>query len=536
MIAGTLLKRSNELVFAPKLPDTRVVKTIGGRWASGAWHLPALRMYYDALVEMYPTTNVDDKSLEPLKQQWGFGYGKLEVPISIWPSVDRLYPFQKEAVRFLLNSPMNGSLLTLSPGLGKTPVSLISMRGRMFDNVLVVSPLSLTKNWKREATTWIDRVPDLRWGEGPGTDKFVVANYDTVVRRIDEYKSRKWDLVIFDESIVLKNRKSQRTMAMEKLRKSVGTVWELSGSPIAQDNSELWSQLHLAHPAGFPSFWRFAQRYCVLTSSPWSDWVIEGSDPRRDVRSDLRDMMFVRDQLDVLPDLPEYIHATLDVEMVGGQKKIYDEMMRVFMAELDSGDTVIAPNRMTQIGRLQEIVSDPSNIGDSSSSAKIEAIQQTIFYKTYEFPMIIWVHWQAGAMRLYFALKDAGVNVAIATGSSVLHNAFGEEQVADLVAKFQAGKIDVLIFSLGVGKYGHTLTAAKTAMYMDKTFDSDAYVQSMFRVRRIGLQHRPVLVNVRCPGSVDELVEDNLARKAVDITRVSNADLKTMLLSLNRAH
>jgi SNF2 family DNA or RNA helicase len=83
-----------------------------------------------------------------------------------------------------------------------------------------------------------------------------------------------------------------------------------------------------------------------------------------------------------------------------------------------------------------------------------------------------------------------------------------------------------------IGKYGHTLTTTQTVIYHDRTWDADSYMQSMARVRRIGLDHSVRVITLKASGSTDELVEDNLAGKIPGIAEISNSDLAAMLRML----
>jgi hypothetical protein len=109
-----------------------------------------------------------------------------------------------------------------------------------------------------------------------------------------------------------------------------------------------------------------------------------------------------------------------------------------------------------------------------------------------------------------------------------------KDEVDDLFEAYKSGKVKALVLSLGVGKFGHTLTNTLTAVYLDKTWEADPWVQSLRRIKRIGLTHSPRVISIVCPGTVDDIVEENLAGKAVNIAHVTNSNLATMLRTLSR--
>jgi hypothetical protein len=92
--------------------------------------------------------------------------------------------------------------------------------------------------------------------------------------------------------------------------------------------------------------------------------------------------------------------------------------------------------------------------------------------------------------------------------------------------------MDVLVLSLGVGKFGHSMQKTRTTIYLDLTWAMDDYVQSLHRVRRIGLTHTPRVITLTNPGSIDEMVQENLAGKAIDVSHITNAQLASMLRAL----
>jgi SNF2 family DNA or RNA helicase len=139
---------------------------------------------------------------------------------------------------------------------------------------------------------------------------------------------------------------------------------------------------------------------------------------------------------------------------------------------------------------------------------------------------LIWVHWQQGAQLLYQRLASMKVNVGIATGA--------EKNVEETVEAYKRGDIDVLILSLNVGRFGHHLINTNTVIYVDRSFDGDAYYQSLHRIKRFGLDHSPVVYTLRVPNSVETMVEENLAGKLETVAYITNGDLLQLLKSLGR--
>lgn len=528
----------DDLIVRPLLGTLPELKTLGASWDARQrlWRLAAVRMNVVALAELVgdvgaPTDLIPD-------------------PAPIAAGDDRLFGFQRGGVSRLAGSA-RGQILVASPGLGKTAMAIVAadLTVQLDEQVVVVAPRPLLRTWVREVKMW-SRQPTAAIVHGqPDWDevraaRWVVTTWDTLALH-QEWFLDSWPLWVLDESVMAKNRASTRSLALrggtrkgrrrpdgtrtpdrhwENLLVKVDKVWLLSGSPTTRYADDLWAQLNAIWARPFRSYWRFAQRYCVVESNDWAPGpgVVVATRRDRDAVADNSDLVTVINQKDVL-DLPEYLPEAVDVELVGKQLKAYRDMERDFFAVLDSGVELVAESKIAQITRLQQITSYWDG-----HSAKHDALIELIEGGAYETPMLIWTHWREGADALTERLRGIGARVGHAAGGQ-------SEKVQDgIIQAYINGSVDFLVLSLAVGKFGHTLTNTCTVVYVDKTWNADDYHQSLRRVRRIGLTKRPVLVSVRAPGTSDELVEMNLEGKVEGISRVTNADLKELLLGLGR--
>jgi hypothetical protein len=511
------------------------MKTLGAAWDArrGAWKLPAAKTHLESVKDLIPDLT-GDLSLRPLVYS---------------PAPDaRLFPHQTDGAGRLAAAP-HGQLVCMSPGLGKTAVAIVAADIAVpTDQVVVVAPAGpLLRTWKREI---------LKWGKGdtssvilegkPDWDvvsksRWLIVSWDTLSRHQDWFAG-KWPLWILDESVLAKSRRSQRSMALrggtrrrrEKLdgtvvtekkwtniRRNIDKVWLLSGSPTTRHSDDLWAQFNLIWPRAFSSYWRFTERYCVIEESPWAKTVV-GDRRDRDVAADNSDLMIVVNQKDVF-DLPEYLYEpNVEVQLQGKQLKAYKDMLKYFIATLESGEEIIAETRMGQLMKLQQIVSYWDG-----ESAKHDAVVSMI--PRYEAPFLLWTHWREGADKLTERLYDEGLKVAHVRGG--MKDADKDQFLED----YKKGMYDALVMSTTVGKFGHTLINTRTVGYVDKTFNADDFIQSLGRVRRIGLTHRPVVLNFYAPGTVDDLVELNLEGKVGSIAKITNASLRELLLGLGRS-
>lgn len=565
------------LYYHPTFFPTHEVKEWGGRWEEKkqAWKLPRLTRMVHKISEYDPDSTLTTDARRLKEQEWEKKDG--EVWSAVWyeswhPTYKDLYPYQKEAVHSLATRPYHGELLTLSPGLGKTPTSIVAADHYSAEygeshRILVVAPLSLVQNWKREIERWSsDSRIEVCHQEDPTPDRSIrwtVTNYDTLLERVtDETSGRSlvsgnlkeafdfdWDVVIFDESVLLKNRKAKRTAVARTLARISKRVWLLSGAPITRNNSDIWSQFNIMEPDYFSSFWRFAEEFCVVVKTQWSQGEILGSRHDISVRDEYPDIMFIRNQEEVFEDLPEYIYQDVEIELHPKQAKAHKDIMDVWLHELEENrdKRVEVTAVIAMLVRLQQVTSNLYNLETTGTSwpdysAKADFVEDLLDTGEVEWPVLIWCHHRPGAHALHDRLlkltkkKDSAL-----FGRSVELVLGGTKNSDQIIEDFKSGKVDVLILGITVGKYGHTLANAHTVITYDKTWDSDAWFQMLHRVAGAraklgGFTHRPLLINPRCRGTVDDYVELNLAGKLPDMARMTGADLAKILRSLGEEH
>jgi SNF2 family DNA or RNA helicase len=201
---------------------------------------------------------------------------------------------------------------------------------------------------------------------------------------------------------------------------------------------------------------------------------------------------------------------------------------------------VTVSNVISELIRLQQVTSNLRNLETTGhpwpdESAKADTICDLLTAGEVDYPVLIWSQWRPGAAALRERLEKLSQNKkngGAMLGKRVAHVMGGLKTNEENIEAFRTSNLDVLIMSLGVGKYGHTLTDTKTAIYLDKTWDSDAYFQSLHRLERIGLKHRPLVISLRSRGTVDEFIEANLAGKLPSMANVTGSNLTRLLLSL----
>jgi SNF2 family DNA or RNA helicase len=135
-----------------------------------------------------------------------------------------------------------------------------------------------------------------------------------------------------------------------------------------------------------------------------------------------------------------------------------------------------------------QFASNPVLLEGINDGAKWKAVEDLIQYE--ELPAIVWTQFIHTADLLSHKLSTKGLRVERLTGQT------DPMSRQDIVDRFQRGDIDVIVAHPAVGKFGITLTKARTAIYCERSFNGDDYFQSLYRIKRIGTTQSPHVINL----------------------------------------
>ncbi|HEY2270686.1 MAG TPA: DEAD/DEAH box helicase, partial [Streptosporangiaceae bacterium] len=210
-----------------------------------------------------------DRRLEPMTTPAGF-HGELR-------------PYQERGLSWLsfLGQLGLGAILADDMGLGKTIqlLSLIAAEPGGGDPTLLICPMSLVGNWQREAERF---TPDLRVHVHHGADRLegealaaalrdadlVLTTYGVATRDQAALSQVSWARVVCDEAQNIKNHATRQARAVRALPAAARIA--LTGTPVENRLSELWSIMEFANPGLLGPAEKFRKRYAV---------PIEGNDP-----------------------------------------------------------------------------------------------------------------------------------------------------------------------------------------------------------------------------------------------------------------
>lgn len=244
----------------------------------------------------------------------------------------------------LYDQGING-ILADEMGLGKTlqTISFLAYLCEKEDNwgpFLVVSPKATLHNWQQEVTKFC---PDLKvlpyWGNKSDRNElrkywshkrmyrrdseFQVCITSYEILTVDEgYFNRvKWQYLVLDEAQAIKNSNSSRWKAL--LQFPCRNRLLLTGTPLQNKLSELWSLLHFIMPTIFDSHAEFADWFAKDIEGHANNNKILDAQTLSRLRTLLDPFMLRRVKRDVESEMPPKTEVQLPCLLSARQRQLY---------------------------------------------------------------------------------------------------------------------------------------------------------------------------------------------------------------------
>ena len=438
--------------------------------------------------------------------------------------------------------------LLFEMGCGKT-LTAIAIMGALYqegkiDRVLIVAPTSVVAVWPHELADFAEypftvetllgdknkrlrSINDLTKYPYPKL-KVAVINYESVWRE-DIKKAIKTydpDLIICDESQRIKTHNSKQSQAMHELGDQARYKMILSGTPVQNNVTDIWSQYRFLDKTVFGElYYAFQNHFCVM-HSVFKSKVMRTINEDELVQKE-HSIAFRVTKEEAL-DLPEQTFETRYIEMTPKERRTYDALKRESVADIEGGGTITATTVLTKLLRLQQftggfLVKDGASEPEQVSTAKLDALKDIIEDYVID----------GGKKLVVFARFIPEVNAIIdmaektlkpdKTGKKVvsIQGSVKKEERGNIIEQFQKDPDTVLIVgqidTLGVGV---TLTAADTCVYYSKTYNYSTYEQSLSRIHRISQRNVCTYIDLVCADSVDEKISTALKKKEDLATKI----------------
>jgi SNF2 family DNA or RNA helicase len=445
-----------------------------------------------------------------------------------------LRPYQQRGLSWLsfLGRLGVGAVLADDMGLGKT-VQLLSMlwaervenefvRDDAARPTLLICPMSLVGNWQREGERFTpelavhvhhgaDRLAGAELATAMASADLVITTYQTVVRDLAALSEASWARVVCDEAQAIKNHLSQQAKAVRSLPGASRIA--LTGTPVENQLSELWSIMEFANPGMLGTEKSFRERFAVPIERHGS------AEAAQELRRITQPFVLRRLKTDksIISDLPEKQEMKVWCNLTQEQASLYAATVTDMLSRIDdvSDDITRRGLVLATMAKLKQVCNHPAHLlgdgsrlpGRSGKLARLEEICEEVVADG-DKALCFTQYAEFGRMLQPYLSARIGCPVLF------LHGGTAKKQRDAMVARFQEADEPLLfLLSLKAGGTGLNLTAANHVIHVDRWWNPAVEDQATDRAFRIG-QRRDVQVRkFVCVGTLEERIDAMIEQK-----------------------
>ncbi len=420
-----------------------------------------------------------------------------------------------------------GGCLADDMGLGKTVQVLatilkslennnqINLENTIFDPPvenrllnLIIVPRSLLHNWLNEVKK---NTPLIKAFVYAGYERknflyrlkqvdLVITSYGIARNDVDILCNYDFNYVVLDESQYIKNPNSKTFQALKLLKAKNKIV--LTGTPIENSLSDLWSQLTFANNDFLGSFSFFKSNYIVPIEKN------NDENTKNDLKKLIAPFILRRTKEEVVKDLPEIEEQTLICEMTEEQNRVYTEeksRIRNKIIEFYRQGTLKKSSVyvLQALTKLRQIANHPVLIDSEYQfgAGKFDEIMsrlETLMENNHK--VLIFSSFVKYLSLLEREFEKRQYKYAILTGKSTNRS--------EIIEKFQtADDVKLFLISLKAGGVGINLTAADYVFILDPWWNPAIERQAIARAHRIGQNKNVFAFRFITFGTVEEKIQ-----------------------------
>ncbi len=468
---------------------------------------------------------------------------KLEVLPQPEGLIGQLRPYQQYGYSWLsfLRQWGMGACLADDMGLGKTiqTISLLvrekealapalSRGEREKPPALLIAPTSVVTNWEREIgrfapglQTYIHRGADRLRGEAfreAIKDRDVVLTSYSVARLdAESIQSIQWQAVILDEAQNIKNPETKQTQVIRKIEADFRIA--LTGTPVENRLSELWSIMHFLNPGYLGARKAFRENFALPIERYQDKAALEQLKTLttpfilRRVKTDPR----------VISDLPEKVETKVYCTLTEEQATLYEAAVQDVMKRIEEEDGMQRRGLvLSMLMQLKQICNHPvqylhqvgkgaADVSLDNRSGKLERLGELLeeILAERDRALIFTQFAEMGEMLADYLPRAFGA------ATQFLHGGTPAKARDAMVKRFQEDENapPIFILSLKAGGTGLNLTRANHVFHFDRWWNPAVEDQATDRAFRIGQKRNVQVHKFVTTGTLEEMIDDMIESK-----------------------
>ncbi|MFO7896111.1 MAG: SNF2-related protein [Candidatus Cloacimonadales bacterium] len=399
-------------------------------------------------------------------------------------------------------------------GLGKTIQAISVLTSLPSDSIsIIICPKTLLFNWAAEIEKFSPALSYVLY-EGNIKERqqilenlqvnIIFASYSIIQNDIEYLNELNFDYIILDEAQHIKNATAQRTKAIKKLK--ARHKMALSGTPIENNPTELWSIFDFLMPGYLPELKTFKRVY--MSQDEHSKEALQK------LKLLISPFILRRRKQEVLIELPDKQIQTAYCKMAPLQEKMYlqilEKVKRDFLAVPGKGDQYI--HILAALTKLRQVCNHPGLLDDDILRTE-EFSGKTALLKE-----IISDAVEGGKKLLIFSQFVQMLKILKQMLSEMeIQHEYMDGSTKDrqkAINNFnENNNVRAFLVSLKTGGFGLNLTAADTVIIVDPWWNPMGENQAIDRAHRIGQTKKVNVYKIITKGTIEEKILDLQLRK-----------------------
>jgi SNF2 family DNA or RNA helicase len=426
-----------------------------------------------------------------------------------------------------------GGCLADDMGLGKTIqwityLMILKEQEPFSTPSLLICPTSVLGNWQMELKRF---APSLRIHLHYGPQRWKgasfaqdVSAYDLVLTSytlshldIDELKSVRWNCICLDEAQNIKNAYTKQSITIRGLQGNHRIA--LTGTPIENRLSELWSIFDFINPSYLGTLRDFHSRYIAAIEKERNPESIAK------VQRLIRPFLLRRLKKDpaIQLDLPEKSESNLYVSLTVEQGTLYENYIQEMFQNVDKLTRMERRGLILKtLTQLKQLCNHPALVLKEGPSAKWRDRSNKL-HRLLE--MVQELHQEGDKCLIFTQFVETGhliqsvLERELDTPVLFLHGGVPKPKRDEMIAHFQnpdplqQDRSSIFILSLKAGGVGLNLTAANHVFHYDRWWNPAVEQQATDRVHRIGQERHVHVYKFVTLGTLEERIHEMIERK-----------------------
>ncbi|MCW2889131.1 MAG: SNF2-related protein, partial [Streptosporangiaceae bacterium] len=382
-------------------------------------------------------------------------------------------------------------------------------------------PMSLVGNWQRETAKFAPKLKVyVHHGTGRHRDEdlveavkqadLVLTTYGTALRDVNALKAIEWGRIVCDEAQALKNSSTRQAKAVRSI--PAASKLALTGTPVENHLTELWSIMEFANPGLLGPRDRFRERYAVPIEAQGDEQAAAA------LKRATQPFILRRLKTDksIITDLPEKqeikVYCNLTAEQASLYQATVDDMLEQIAAADDKQRRGLI---LATMAKLKQVCNHPAHLLKDGSrlndrSGKLERLEEICgeILEQGEKALAFTQYAEFGSMLQPYLESRLDRPVLW------LHGGTSKTQRDALVQHFQEDREpSIFLLSLKAAGTGLNLTAANHVIHIDRWWNPAVEDQATDRAFRIGQTKNVQVRKFICVGTLEERIDEMIERK-----------------------